>query len=312
MKNYDNNDNGDKSLEREFAERVELLGYSEAYDELIALITTAQRTELMGDPNAIITFLTGAAISPLVKGDIYKLIQTVFGKTTEQVSELLTKEVNYFEIQRTIDVLISINKRLNEADIDPKQVNLYKILLPTFQAISIEDNPAIQEMYANLLAAAIAGEKVDVKDINTLKLLESNDVLILEFIHTIGRESCRRNIIEYRSGVDKEQFELAIDGLISQGILESTTIEQIDLAIETALSNITRDRGASEYTASNKEIFYIDLDAISSALRQALEFIIEAQTIRKYDSVKFTNRGWEFMQKCKGVITKSIETEQNL
>ncbi len=66
----------------------------------------------MGDPNAIMTFVEGAAISSLVKGDIYKLVQTVFGKTTEQVSELITKEIKYLEIQRTIDVLISIDKRL--------------------------------------------------------------------------------------------------------------------------------------------------------------------------------------------------------
>ena len=303
----DNGDSGNESLEREFAERVELLGYSEAYDELIALITTAQRTELMGDPNAIMTFMTAAALPTIVKGDVYKLVQTVFGKTVEQASELLTKEIKRFDIQRTVDLWISIEERLKDAGIDPKRVSLDKILMPALQAISIEDNPVIQKMYENLLTAAIAGEKVDVKDINNLKLLESNDVLILEAMYSIGHNSCRGDTIKYQSRINREHFELAVDGLILQGIIESTAIEQMDTAIETALSNITRDKGAAEYTASKKEMLYLDLKAISMALRQALEFMIEAQTTNKYDSIKFTNKGWEFMQKCKGIITRSID-----
>jgi hypothetical protein len=113
----DNGNNGKKSLEREFAERVELLGYSEAYDELIALVTTAQRKELMGDPSAIVTFIEGIVASSLVKGDIYKLVQTIFGRTTEQASELLTKEIKRLDMQRTVDFLISTNNRLRDSGI---------------------------------------------------------------------------------------------------------------------------------------------------------------------------------------------------
>jgi hypothetical protein len=307
----DNGDSSKKSLEREFAERVELLGYSEAYEELIALITTAQRTELMGDPNAILTFMSGIAAQSLVKGEIYKLLQTISGKTVEQISELLTKEIKRFNIQRTINALISAEEKLRKAEIDPKIINLDKVFLPILQAISIEDNPVIQEMYENLLTAAIAGEKVDVKDINNLKLLESDDVLILEAMYKMGYDSCRGDTIKYQSGINREHFESAVNGLILQGIVESTVIEQIDIAIETALSNITRDKGAAEYTASEKQMFYLDLEAISVALKQALEFMIEAQTTNKYDLIRFTNKGWEFMQKCKGIITKSVETEHN-
>lgn len=308
MKKYDNNDN-DKSLEREFAECVELIGYSEAYDELIALITTAQRTELMGDPNAIVTFMTGAAISPLIKGDIYKLVQTVFGRTTEQVSELLTKEIKYLEMQRTIDMLISIDKKLKEAGIDPQRVNLHKILIPAFQAISIEDNPAIQDMYINLLAAAMAGEKVDVKDIATLKLLESNDILVLEALYYNGNGSCRGDFAKHKSGVTRDAFEVSIDGLIAQGIVESTTLEEAVYSIEIALSGITSDKGAAEYIRPGDPM--LDLEYIQKSFQDALKRIVEAQTTNKYDSIKFTNRGWEFMRKCKGIITKSVETEYN-
>lgn len=307
MKNYDNNDSG-KSYEREFAERVELIGYSEAYDELIALITTAQRTALMGDPNAIVTFVAGAAISPILKGEVYKLIQTVFGKTVEQASELLTKEIKYFEIQRTIDVLISIDRKLKDAGIDPQRVNLHKILIPAFQAISIEDNPAIQEMYVNLLAAAMAGEKVDVKDIATLKLLESNDILVLEAMYYKNPEICRGDFVYSKSGVSKEQFKVSIDGLMAQGIVESATLAEAIRSIKIALSGITSDKGIAEYTRPGDPM--LDLEYIQKSFQDALERIIEAQTIDKYDSIKFSNRGWGFMQKCKGIITKSVETEQ--
>jgi hypothetical protein len=308
MKNYDNDDNS-KSLEREFAERVELIGYSEAYDELIALITTAQRTELMGDPHAIVTFMEGVALSSLVKGDIYKLVQTVFGKTTEQVSELLTKEIKYFDIQRTIDVLISIDKKLKDAGIDPQRVNVHKILIPAFQSISIEDNPAIQEMYENLLAAAIAGERVDVRDIATLKLLESNDILVLEAMYYKNPEVCRGDFVYSKSGVSKEQFKVSIDGLMAQGIVESATLAEAIRSIKIALSGITSDKGMAEYTRPGDSI--LDLEYIQRSFQDALERIIEAQTVDKYDSIKFTNRGWEFMQKCKGIITKSVETNRD-
>jgi hypothetical protein len=308
-KNYDNNDK-DKSYEREFAERVKLLGYAEAYDELIALITTAQRTALMGDPNAIVTFVAGAAISPILRGEVYKLIQTVFEKTVEQASELLTKEIKYFEIQRTIDVLISIDSKLKNAGINPQKVNLHKILIPAFQAISIEDNPAIQEMYVNLLAAAIAGEGVDVKDIATLKLLESNDILVLEALYYNGNSSCRGDFVKYKSGVTREQFESAVDGLVAQGIIESTTLQEAVRSIEIALTGITSDKGVAEYTRPGDPM--LDLEFIQKSFQNALKKIVEAQTIDKYDSIKFTNRGWEFMQKCKGILTKSVEAEQNL
>jgi hypothetical protein len=227
----DNGDNGRKSLEREFAERVELIGYSEAYDELIALITTAQRKELMGDPSTIVTFIEGATVSSLVKGDIYKLIQTVFGRTTEEVSQLLTKEIRRLDMERTIEALIKADKKLREAGIDPKRANLDKVLLPLIQAISLEDDSDIQEIYQNLLTAAFAGEEVGVSDLITARSLESNDVLFIDAIYKTGRDRCQDYELIHRSGLNDQKFKTSVDRLVSLGIIELTALEDIDMII---------------------------------------------------------------------------------
>jgi hypothetical protein len=55
----------------------------------------------------------------------------------------------------------------------------------------------------------------------------------------------------------------------------------------------------------------LDLEIIEKSFQNALKNIIEAQTMSKYDCIKFTTSGQAFLRKCKGIITKSIETEQN-
>jgi hypothetical protein len=307
----DNDDNGKKSLERQFAEHIRVIEYAKLYDEFVALLANSERKKTVGDQGALIHLLEGAALPVLFKGDAYKFIQTIFGKAAPEVSAILSDEIKRFRADRFLDWVLTCDKRLKESGREPLLIDIDDILIPLIQGMSTKKNMLIQEMYENLLTAAIIGEKVDVKDINNLKLLETNDVLILEAMYKMGYDSCRGDAIKYQSGVSIEHFKSAIDGLISQGIVESTVIGQIDMAIETALSNITRDKGAAEYTASQKEMFYLDLEAISMALKQALTFTIEAQTTNKYDLIRFTNKGWEFMQKCKGIITKSVETEQN-
>lgn len=212
-------------------------------------------------------------------------------------------------LRRTIDVLISIDKKLKDAGIDPQKINLHKILILVFQAISTEDNPVIQEMYTNLLAAAIAGEKVEVDDIKILDILGGNDILILEAVYNSSQDSCRIHDLMYVTKLSKEEYETSIERLTNKALIQSNTLEQIDLSVRIALSNIDRDRGVSEYTKPGD--IMLDLEVIEKSFQNALKRMIEAQTMSKYDCIKLTTYGQSFMRKCKGIITRSIETEQN-
>lgn len=172
-----------------------------------------------------------------------------------------------------------------------------------------KENLTIQEIYQNLFLIAVTGGKVEIKDTNNANLLESNDILILEALYYNGNNICIGDFAKYKSGLTRDEFESAVDGLIAQGIIESTTLAEAINSIEISLSDITRDKGAAEYTRPGDPM--LDLQYIQKFFQNALNRIIEAQTINKYDSIKFSNRGWEFMQKCKGIIIKTIETEQN-
>jgi hypothetical protein len=305
----DNGDNGNKSLEREFTERVRVIEYARLYDEFIALLANPERKKPVGDPGALIHLLEGAALPTLLKGDVYKFIQTVFGKTTPEVSAILHDEIKRFRADRFLDWVCACDKKLKESGREPTSIDIDDILIPLVKGISTKKNTLIQEIYANLLTGAIAGEKVDIKDVNNANLLETNDVLVLEAIYQAGRTRCQDYELIYRSGLTKTEFQIAIDGLLSQGIVELTSLEDINILIESALSNITRDRGASEFFADEKQLLELDLNTVSNSLQNALKLIIDAQTINKYDYIKFTTRGWEFMRKCKGILTKTVEND---
>jgi hypothetical protein len=216
------------------------------------------------------------------------------------VKELLEDERIGESIQK---VIVSAKER--ELKIDSIDENIIVDLLEGMG----RENSTLQEIYQNLFLVAITGGKVETKDINNVNLLESNDVLILETMFEEGYNSCRGEFIEHRARINRDALEISIDGLIAQGIVESTTLEEAVYSIEIALSGITRDKGVAEYTRPGDPI--LDLEYIQKSFQNALKRIVEAQTIDKYDSIKFTTRGWEFMRKCKGIITKSVETKQN-
>jgi hypothetical protein len=309
MKNYDNNDSSEKNLEREFAERVRVIEYAKLYDQFVALLANPQNKKPMADPGALIHILEGAAIPALFKGDVYKFIQTIFGKATPEVSAILSDEIKRFRADKFLDWVLAADAKIKASGRELSSVDIDDVLIPLIQGISNKKNTSIQEMYANLLTAAIAGEKVGVGDVSTLKMLEGNDVLILEAIYQSPRDCCRSHDLIYISKLSKEEFDLSIDGLMAQGIIESTSLKEAIFSIEIALSGIDRDRGASEYIKPGD--IMLDLEIIERSFQNALKTVVEAQTVNKYDSIKFTTRGWEFMRKCKGIITKSIETEQN-
>lgn len=287
MKNYDNTDNNGKSVEKEFAERIEGLGYSKAYDELIALVSAAEKTRSIGDPSAFAAFMEESMLSSFVKGNVKELIQIVFGKTIEQVSEILTKEIPRLNVSRTIDTLISIDQKLRSVAISMHRVDLDRILIPVIRSISIEDYSIKRNMYVNLLTSAIGGQRVKAIDINTLQLLELNELLILDTLFDDDHDSCKGELIQDRSSVTIDEFKISVDMLIAQGIVESTALLEAMHSLQIFDSQ------------DNSRI--LDLELIQKSFQNIFQAIVDAQTIGKYKSIQFSSRGREFIRKCKGL-----------
>jgi predicted transcriptional regulator len=255
--------------------------------------------------NDAVLAIIGKGVTDLLSKKVMSGIEIVISKISKlskNKSNLLGKEELELITAAVVD-LSARNFKIHSVD--------SKIILEIVERATIEDNDTIKEMYRYLLTCAIAGEKVGASDLGTLRNLDSDDILILDLIYEKSQAQWRNYDIIYRSGLNREGYEISIDRLLSQGIIQSTSIKETKTAIETALDNITRDRGASEYTASEKKLLDLDLSILSQSLQNALEIIVEAQTINKYDYIQLTNRGKEFMRKCKGIIDKPIETEQN-
>ena len=310
------NDNGQKSLEVEFAYAVEMVGYAKLFDEFTeSLHCNLEAKKKMGDPNALadalVVFSSGAFAQSIYKGEIYKLLQTISGTTTTELSEILTAELKRFKSNRAIKAFIKIEQRLKDAGIEPRSIDLDEILLPIMQGISNHKDESVQEMYSNLLLTAIAGKRVFPGEIQILDGISTDEILILELLAKNSSTTTESSYIRVVTKLIEEDFKIAADGLNAKGLIKFTAMENIQAWKTNIGYGITKDRGAAEYIGG-ESLRSADLEAIEASFKATMNTIIDLQTVDQYRSIGLTNMGQSFMAKCKGIVEKSIETEVDL
>lgn len=216
------------SLEQEFAYCADLISWVDVFAVLSRLKN--KRSEKMSELTTAIEVL---GLSLLAKGELYKFVTAVFGKSSEQIAEIINNEVRCFNSQRTAETFLKACKKCQELGIDPQRVPL-KILLPILDGVSIEEDSDLQERWTSLLAAAISGEEVPPSYPQIMSGLGAIDAKILETLNQpdslpfpeeskleAGYE--RRRLSEIL-GITPQRAEEAIDNLMRLGLIKPTYI----------------------------------------------------------------------------------------
>ena len=109
----------------------------------------------------------------------------VFGQPIEDtVGVYWGDNIRAKRIERAIDLTVKVQKKLKDAGIVDIRPITEKIGLPLIENATLEDDPILKEMYANLLFNAINPEssEIDIQYVNTLKALTKGDILLFETI----------------------------------------------------------------------------------------------------------------------------------
>lgn len=178
----------------------------------------------------IVSAFEGAALSIglgiVVKGEAYKFVSTVFGKSADLVAETIENEVKCFNAQRTAIAIAKSYEILKAKGLKPQEVQ-QKLLIPLLENISVEDDEVLQEMWKNLLVSAISGNKSK-KYIEILKLLDGLEANVLnilfdwkkhnqEYLSIIGINQ----LLAYKSFVvNNEEVQESIIYLIDIGLCQ--------------------------------------------------------------------------------------------
>jgi hypothetical protein len=82
-----------------------------------------------------------------------KFLSTLLGSAVMETGELITDKIRFRRFRNQIIILQRAEELLKNSNLTAKEVSL-KILVPLIEKGSLEENPSIQEMWANLLANA--------------------------------------------------------------------------------------------------------------------------------------------------------------
>lgn len=136
----------------------------------------------------IISAIEGAIVlqggKALIKGDVYKSISQVLGVVSEESATITRNSFKYFNSVRLAKVFIKVYLKLKKNNVEKPQAIASKILFPTIEHISIdneiENSENLQNMWANLLANEASGYTVSPYYYDVIKKLDSNDAKVLE------------------------------------------------------------------------------------------------------------------------------------
>ncbi|BAS55326.1 hypothetical protein NIES2135_53920 [Leptolyngbya boryana NIES-2135] len=182
----------------------------------------------------LVSAMIGVMGTLLVKGEVYKFLATVFGESAEKVSETIANEIRCFNMQRTAETLLKICESFNQAGIEAQSVPL-KNLIPLLEGISIEENPTLQEWWANLLESAIAKGGIHPSYTSIMKDLDALDSRILDlmFLENKTLDQVKKHA--------KDGSLTALGKAI--GVDRETLIERIQVdenSIEVSIGNLVR------------------------------------------------------------------------
>jgi len=116
------------------------------------------------------------------------LIEKLAGPAAEEIGRTLQDRVKVFRLQRQLRLLKQVKQMLDEAGISPKRVP-FKLLGPILEAGSLEEDDALQDRWAALLAnASLDGDSVHPSFPEVLKQLTSLEAMFLDVLWDLREE----------------------------------------------------------------------------------------------------------------------------
>jgi hypothetical protein len=117
-----------------------------------------------------------------------EFISKLIYPATDEVGGILEDNVKYWRFKNKVNLVLKAKKFLEDKHIDPKKI-LPKNLIPILENGSLEEDPAIQDMWAKLLASYAKGN-VEIQSYpSILKELSSVEVKILERLYIERKKS---------------------------------------------------------------------------------------------------------------------------
>jgi hypothetical protein len=137
------------------------------------------------------------------------LIERLFGGAADEVGLMLKNEVMVRRIGRERILLEKVQRMLDDAEIEPNLVP-DKIWIPLLQAAATEDDDALQEQFAALLANAAGPCQSDVSTafVETLRQLSREEALLLKRAYEVALDFWKKE-----NG--KAQIRFGIEGMMT-------------------------------------------------------------------------------------------------
>ena len=217
-----------ESLEQEFGYYVNLQIWVELLHNVFSL---KKGGEAM---SGLITFAITKVAGDIFKGEAYQFLKTVVGDVTDN-------EFKIFNAKRTAKVLIDIYVDCKKKVVDPNKVPL-KILLPTIEGLSVEDNEELSEKWANLLKSGISGSDIHPSFPAILSELSPIDARLLEKISSLIDKPAQLRVnsgdwidipgvselrLAHDKSISENEISLSLDNLIRLNLCEKIVLEGI-------------------------------------------------------------------------------------
>jgi hypothetical protein len=132
-----------------------------------------------------------------LKKESQSFLSAVYAEPAKALGGLLTDRINRRRYRNLISITVEAKRLLSEAGLSPKEVPL-SIIHPLLEAASLEENPDLQTIWANLLANSAdprhAGNVLPAFSA-ILKELTSPDVKFLDVIYTNVAERINPHLV---------------------------------------------------------------------------------------------------------------------
>jgi hypothetical protein len=102
----------------------------------------------------------GKEAGEVVRKEAESFLSTVLNEPARALSGLLADKINARRQRNLIPMVLEANKRLKEAGLQPKAVPL-KIIHPLLESASLEEEPDLRELWANLLSNAADSREIN-------------------------------------------------------------------------------------------------------------------------------------------------------
>ncbi len=143
----------------------------------------------MADEDKLVKAAVETALKPFAD-----LLEKLAGPAAEEIGLTLKDHVQVFRLKRRLRLMRRTKQMLEGAGIEPKKVPM-KVLLPLVDAASIEETDELQDIWANMLANAAAGNDrgPGVEPVFPL-ILKELGIQEVKFLDQLYNEAIRRSV----------------------------------------------------------------------------------------------------------------------